>query len=203
MYTKKLKTSKSLNNFKAKMFKKFTTKQLIFIALMGALMFVLSFVLGSALNVLINPSASGFTSALIQPILIVVALLIMKRFGVATMMYLIYGILAIPTNMVGGFPGPIKILIVFIMGIVPDIVAYIKKYEKWSILLGLVIMYIITIPLMIYLYIKLGIPGADKFLKAVPFLACIFFFEGVVGWYLGIKIYNKIKNKRFVKQISS
>ena len=65
-----------------------STRNIVFTALMGALMFVLSFVFGSALNVALgNPAASGFASTLIQAIIMTVAVLTVRRFGIITGMW--------------------------------------------------------------------------------------------------------------------
>ena len=185
------------------MLKKFETKELIFAALMGALMFVLSFAFGSVLNVALgNPSASAFISTLIQPIIVVVALLIIRKFGVATMMYFIYGVLAIPTNMMGGLPGPLKIVLALTMGLSFDIVTRVGKYNKISLFLGAIVIYLTSMPLLIYFYIKLGIPGADKFIAAAPILIAISVIETFIGIFVGLYVYKKIQNKTIVRQIS-
>jgi len=181
----------------------YSTKQLIFTALMGALMFSLSFILGSGLNILINPAASGFTSALIQPILITIAALTLRRFGIATTMYLVYGFLAIPTNMVGGLPAPFKILIVLLMGITFDIFIHFGKYKKISFYLGSIVMQVITVVALVYFYVLLGIPNSEKFIAAAPLFAIIGIIESFIGILIGMWIYNKIKNKNIVRQLQN
>ncbi len=186
------------------MFKKFTTKDLIFAALMGALMFVLSFVLGSGLNVAIgNPAASGLVSTFIQAIIMTIVILIVRKFGVVTIMWLIYGILAIPTNMLGNLPGPLKIVLALGIGIPFDAVVKIGKYKKWTLFLGFVIVYLILVPSMLYMYISLGLPQADLLLKTAPFLFVIFLVESFIGIFIGFLIYKKIQNKTFVRQIQN
>ena len=77
--------------------RKFNTKELAFIGLMGALMFALSFLFGNVLNIATgNPAASGFITQIIQGVILTVAILTTRKFGTATYMWLIYGILAIP-----------------------------------------------------------------------------------------------------------
>lgn len=186
------------------MLKTFSTKQLIFAALMGALMFVLSFVLGSGLNVATgNPAASGLVSTLIQSLLLTIAVIITKRFGIGTMMYLIYGILAIPTNMLGGLPGPLKVALAICIGLIFDSVVYFCRYKKWGWYLGFVIMYIFLVPANLYIYSVLGLPNAEILFKYAPYLFTIFLIESFIGVWLGFKVHNKIKNKSIIKQISS
>lgn len=183
------------------MFKKFTTKDLVFAALMGALMFVLSFVFGSVLNVALgNPAASGFASTFIQAIIMTVAILITRKFGIVTIMWLIYGVLAIPTNMLGGLPGPLKIALAFGIGFIFDFVVSIGRYRKIALFLGFVAMYLALVPAMLYIYIKLGLPQADVLLKTAPILFAIFLVESFVGIFIGLYIFKRIKDKAFVRQ---
>jgi len=185
------------------MLNKFSTKELVFAALMGALMFVLSFVLGSGLNVAIgNPAASGLISCLVQSILMTIAVLMTKRFGITTIMFLVYGILAIPTNMLGNLPGIIKVPFALSIGLVFDIVVHIFKYKKWSFFAGFVVMYIFLVPATLVLYLALGMPGAEVLLKSAHYLFAIFLIESFIGIWLGMIIYGKIKDKTLIRQIS-
>lgn len=182
---------------------KFSTKELVFIALFGALMFVLSFVFGSALNIALgNPAASGFASTLIQAIIMTIAVLSVKKFGVITIMWLIYGIFAVPTNMLGSLPGLFKIMLAFGIGFIFDLVTYLGKYKKWSLFVGFVAMYAVLVPVTIWFYLTLGIPGADKVIKYAPYLFSIFLIESFIGILIGLFIYKKIKHKRMLRQIT-
>lgn len=181
---------------------KFKTKELTFAALMGALMFVLSFVLGSGLNIAIgNPGASGLVSCFVQSILMTIAVLISRKFGIVTMMWLIYGVLAIPTNMLGGLPAVIKVVLALGIGIIFDAVVYFGKYKKFSLFLGFIFMYLLLIPVMLFVYLKLGMPGADVLLKSAHYLFAIFLIESFIGIYIGIATYKRIKDKSIVKQL--
>lgn len=183
------------------MFNKFSTKELVFATLMGALMFVLSFILGSGLNVAIgNPAASGLVSTLVQSILMTVAILIVRRFGVVTLMWLVYGVLAIPTNMLGGLPWTIKVPLALAIGIIFDLVVYFCRYKKWSLFLGFVIMYLFLVPANLYIYMALGLPNAAILLKYAPYLFSIFLIESFIGIWLGMLVYNRIKNKKILRQ---
>ena len=71
-----------------------------------------------------NPAASGFITQIIQGIILTVAVLTTGKFGTATYMWLIYGILAVPTNMWGGLPGVYKVLISLATGLIFDTVIY-------------------------------------------------------------------------------
>jgi hypothetical protein len=185
------------------MLKNFSTKQIVFSALMGALMFILSFALGSGLNVAIgNPAASGLVSCLIQAIMMTTAILISRRFGVVTLMWLVYGVLAIPTNMLGGLPGLLKVCLALGIGIIFDVVVYFLNYKKWSLFFAFVLMYVFLVPVNLWIYFALGLPNANVLLKSAPYLFAIFLIESFIGIWIGLKIYNRVKSKSFVRQLS-
>jgi ABC-type thiamin/hydroxymethylpyrimidine transport system permease subunit len=182
--------------------KKFTTHELTSIGLFGLLMFILSFLFGSTLNIITgNPAASGFITEIIQGIILTIAILIIKKFGTATIIWTIYGILSMPTNMFGGFPGPYKVILCLMLGILTDTVIYLFKYKKWSLYLTGLINNIVGLPIILYLYLKLNIPGAEIFIKYWPIIITFFFIEFCLGIWIGLKILNKIKNKRVIKLI--
>lgn len=182
--------------------KAFNTKELAFIGLMGALMFVLSFLFGSALNIATgNPAASGFITQIIQGIILTVAVLTTRKFGTATYMWLIYGILAIPTNMWGGLPGMYKVLISLATGLIFDTVIYLFRYKIKGLFIGSVTQYIVLVPLLLWFYTQLNIPGAEKVLKYWPIMIVIFLALFSFGIWIGLKIFNRIKNKRTIKLI--
>lgn len=183
--------------------KPFNTKELAFIGLMGALMFALSFLFGSALNIATgNPAASGFITQIIQGIILTVAVLTTRKFGTATYMWLIYGILAIPTNMWGGLPGMYKVLISLATGLIFDTVIYLFRYKIKGLFVGCVTQYIVLVPLLLWFYTQLNIPGAEKVLKYWPIMIVIFFALFSFGIWVGLKIFNRIKNKRTIKLIT-
>lgn len=182
--------------------KRFNTKELAFIGLMGALMFVLSFLFGSALNIATgNPAASGFITQIIQGIILTVAVLTTRKFGTATYMWLIYGILAIPTNMWGGLPGMYKVLISLATGLIFDTVIYLFRYKIKGLFVGSITQYIVLVPILLWFYTQLNIPGAEKVLKYWPIMLVIFFALFSLGILVGLKIFNRIKNKRTIKLI--
>ena len=162
------------------MLKSFTTKDLVFAALMGALMFVLSFAFGSVLNVATgNPAASGLASTFIQATIMTIAVLMVRRFGTITLMWLVYGLLAVPTNMLGAMPAPFKILLALGIGFIFDFVVWAGNYRKWSFFAGFLAMYAVLVPATLYIYITLGLPNADVLLKSAPILFVIFLKRGL------------------------
>jgi hypothetical protein len=178
---------------------KLNTRELTFIGLSGVLMFLLSFLFGSVLNVVTgNPSASGFITQIIQGIILTITLLTIRKFWTGTIMWLIYGILAMPTNMFGGFPGPYKVVLCLILGLFIDSILYIFKYRNWSLYLAGLVTYIVEIPIVLYLYTTLKVPGAELVIKYWPFMIGFFFVEFCLGIWIGTRIFNKIKDKKAI-----
>jgi hypothetical protein len=181
---------------------KFNIKELTFIGLMSILMFLLCFLLGNTLGLITGISvAPGFINMFIQGIILVICVLTIKKFWTATILFMIYGILAIPTTMVSGLPGLYKILIGFIVGIIFDICAYIFKYKIKGLYIGILVIAPIETILIIFLYLKLNIPGRDILIKYWPIIVLLLIIITWLGILVGYKIYNKIKNKRAIRLI--
>lgn len=192
-----------LNNLRINMLKKFTTKELIFIALLGALVFVLDFILVVGLEAVIGiPGVGLLIDTIILIAIAVVGAKIVPKFGVFTIWALIYSVLAIPTNIIGP-PGIYKIVIGLVLGLLGDVILFLFRYKNLGYYLSLTIANVLTIPFLYFFLIKLGLPGASELKSAVVYFIPIVVVEGLLGAWIGIKLYNKIKTKRFVKQLQS
>ncbi len=187
------------------MFKSFTIKGIVFIALMGALLFVVNFSLGAGIIVISGiPASSGFITGLTNLIFITLTALIIRKFGSVTLMYVVYGLLAIPTPMAGGAPGLVwKVIPLIISAFLLEIPLYAAKYKKLGFIIGVPVLIVVGAISYVLFYVLLGLPEADKFLKAIPIMLVAFTILGYIGTWLGFVIYNKIKNKSFVRQLSS
>src|SRR3989338_5827655 len=114
---------------------------------------------------------------------------------------LMYGILAIPTNMWGGLPGIYKVLISLATGLIFDTVIYFFRYKIKGLFVGSVTTYVILVPVLLWFYTQLNIPGAEKVLKYWPIMIVIFFALFSLGIWIGLKIFNRIKNKRTIRLV--
>lgn len=184
------------------MLRTFTTKQLIFIALMAALLFVINFVVGEGIIVATGiPGSSGFVTGLTNLAVLTLIGLIFRRLGAITLLYLIYGFLAIPTHMAGGPPGAIwKIIPLIITAFVFDLPTWLFKYRKVGFIVGLPAFVIIGLVVYIGAYRLMGIP-LDEFIHVLPWLIVAFTLLGYIGVWLGFVLYNRLKNKRMIRQI--
>jgi len=181
---------------------KLNIRELTFIGLMSLLMFLLSFLLGNTLTLFIPfQGVSGITNVFIHGIILTIAILVIRKFWTATIIWTIYGILSIPTNLMAGVPGFYKVGVALICGIVIDIVVYIFKYKTKGIYLSIIAMAIIETILLVWLYIKLEVPGSTFIIN--NWLLVMVVFAGLMcfGGFFGIKIFNKIKNKKAIKLI--
>lgn len=185
------------------MLKSFTTKELVFIALLGAFVFVLDFALVVGLEAVMGiPGVGLLIDTIILVAIAIVGAKIVPKFGVFTIWALIYAALAIPTNIIGP-PGLYKLVIGLTLGLLADLILFLFRYKKSGYYLCLTISNVLTIPLLYFFLVRLGLPGADELKSAVVYFIPIIIIEGLVGTLLGLKLYDKIKSKSFVRQLQS
>jgi hypothetical protein len=186
------------------MFKGFTTKELVFIAFMAAALFVVNFITGAGLNAITGvPLSNMFINSLFLALWIFLMVKILPKFGTLTLMLLIYSILAIPTS-IGGAPGfLLKVPIITFAGFLGDIFLYFTKYRSWSIFFAYYILTTATLLTFAFALFKLGIPAANKILPIVHWLILAICVVGTVGLVIGIFIYNRIKDKRIIRQLGA
>jgi hypothetical protein len=180
----------------------FNIRELTFIGLLTVLMFIICFILGATLNLLTGIIvASGLINMIIQGIILSIGVLVVRKFWVATIMFGIYGVLCLPTSLLLGLPGLYKVLVATAVGIAFDVVYYLFRYKARGVYFGVLGMAAVQIPLVIFLYITLKVPGSEFFLKYWYAVAILFILLMFLGVFLGTKIFNRIKKKRAIKLI--
>jgi len=132
----------------------------------------------------------------------VIGALTVKKFGSATILGFVYALLATPTPLFGP-PGIYKIVLGISLGLVVDIIALIFRYRNIAYYIAPVIGNILSVFELILAYKLLGLPGAEQIIAILPYMLLILSVEALIGGWLGIKIYNKIKDKRIIRQIQS
>ena len=185
------------------MLKGFSTKELIFIALMSAFMFAADFVIAIGIVTATGiPLSGGIISVVVIGFFYSIILFSVKKFGTATLVALIYTALASPTASFGP-PGAYKLIIGLVLGLLVDIVLYFGNYKKFMYYIAIFFGFMIVAPVMLGMIILLGLPGAEELGKMVVILMFVQGIEGVIGMWLGSRLYEKkLKNKRIFKQIS-
>lgn len=184
--------------------KQFSTKQIIFIALMAALLFALDLALVSGIDAAVGIPGTGVLvdSLLFVSIATIIGLTV-RKFGTYTWLAFIYSVLTVPTNLLGP-PGIYKLILGLILGLIADIVVIIFKYKKIGYILSLTIANTLLIPFMLFALKFLKLPGADELAKLLWFFIGIVVIESIIGAWIGIKLYdNKISKIKVVKQITS
>ena len=183
------------------MFKKFKTKELVFIALMGALSFILAISLGTLLTVITGiPLMGGMILNWLIAYLFILTALVVKKFGVVTLTLFIYSVLSIPTNNFGP-PGIYKLIIGISLGLLLDIILYSGKYKKWTYYFGAALGFLIV---MHYLYLLLKLLEITLDHRITPFVIIfmsVYCIQGLLGAWLARLTYRRIKDKRIIKQI--
>lgn len=181
----------------------FSTKELIVCALFGAMVFIEAFVLGSAVIAATGISATGSLLNMLFAVLIsVIGIKIVDKFGAATIILTIEGILTVPT-LINGPTGIQKILMLFAVGLIVDIILSATKRSNKGFILAGIMAAISAVSLIFLSLVILGLPGASQLQAILIPLIAVNAVLGGLGAYLGLWIYDrKLKDRAFVKQMS-
>jgi hypothetical protein len=186
------------------MLEKFNIKQIVFISLMTAFLFVVDFALGSWINSITTiPGMSSFANTITNVFVLTLAILIMRKFGGPTIIYGLYGIIALPTTLAGGAPGfwP-KIPLCIISGLLFELPIILFNFKKKGFILSLPLFFIIGYGLYLPVYWLMGAPEFASMAKLFVPGVIVLILLGYVGMWLAFKLYNKIKDKSIIKQIA-
>jgi len=174
----------------------------MYLGVMGALSFVLAFVLGNAVNAATGiPLTGGIVNGIVVGIMLTLGVKGVNKFGAATILWLIFAILAIPTTTLGP-PGAHKILVGLFAGIIWDLVIAAFRRKNIGYILGggagsagiMIGVFVMAV--------ALGLPAAEKLRKAMVFLLPFNTFLGLLCTYLGVIIFDKrVANLRFIKSL--
>ena len=74
--------------------------------------------------------------------------------------------------------------------------------KKIGYIISLPIANIIGFPFMYMFFVLLKLPGLEQLQNSLLILIVITTVEGILGAWLGLKVYKKLENKQVVKQIS-
>lgn len=172
--------------------KKFTTKELVFLAILTATLFVfdVTIVMG------IKLATGGIEGAglVVDTILLLAAATIAGRvvpkFGTFTIVATLYTILLIPLPLVGP-PGVYKVGLGLALGIMADVLLWLFRYCKIGYYVSLPAANILSLPLLLWMLIVLGLPGVDEMRSLILVFAAIVAIESLFGVWAGMWIYEK------------
>lgn len=171
-------------------------------ALVAAFAFIIMFSLAGAINIITGtPLIGGLALNIVFSFIMATALLIIRKPGTASLLVLIYSALSVPTANFGP-PGIYKIIMGLIMGIIVDIVLYYGKYKKLAYYFGIGLVFFLAGPLLYIALILLKMPAANKIAGLMIPLMIIYLVEALIGTFLAFKVYNKIKDKSLIRQLS-
>jgi len=184
------------------MLKKFTTRQLVFIALWSALLAVVNSAVGIAITAAVGvPLASRIFTGITVGLSVLIIVRTIPKLGALTLLMTIYSILGFPAG-AAGIPGfwpsiPITIASVF----VGDFLIYLTRFKTWSIFLA----WYVAVPLNIGGFLlalwALGIPQLDKLLPVAHIVVLVNLVCGTLGIILGLWAYTRLKDMRLIRQL--
>lgn len=167
----------------------------------GAISFVIMWSLGSILLIATGlPLVGGLVSSIINAFVLIIGILLVNRVGAATLISLTLTILAIPTVILGP-PGVYKILLGLYMGIVFELLLAIFRYKKWTFIFGLAFTFAASVPMEYLLFKLLGLPAAEKIKPMIFAIMVVYFVNGLLGSWLGLRFYEKKISKLQVVQM--
>lgn len=166
-------------------------RQYAFLGMVGAISFVVAFGLGSALNVATGiPLIGGLLNGVLVSMILTIGFRTVERLFAATVLWAIFGLLAIPTVTLGP-PGIYKVIPALAGGIVWDVVVAISRGRRWGYLVGGFLGAAVIIIGVFIAAVYLGLPSADKLRKAIYFLVPVNGALGVLGIWIGLKLWER------------
>lgn len=185
---------------------KWNTTKLVAIASLVVLAFIGSLAGGFLVALTGIPGAGGFISPFFVMIVVIFALLVIRKFWTATIGTVIYSFLVLPTPIFGP-PGFLpKILIIVALGIWIDMVYFLfKKNDRLASVMTGILSALVVPLLLMSIGLLFNMPGIDKFIKVLlsPFPIIFSAAIGAVGGYIGYLLYNKLKNTAIVRRIQA
>jgi len=179
-------------------FARFKTRDFIILALLAAVVLLVELIISVGTGTLPVVIFALF----VDPIFAILAVFIVRKFGVVILGALLAGTLALPTPAFGVVPGLAKYILLVSAAILMELVILIfQKRERLASLIGGGALVVGNSLSFYCTALFLGIPSIqDTMLVTITIVG---FFVGVVGGYIGYLIYRKIENKSFIKQLQS
>lgn len=166
-----------------------SSKDLVTCGVFAAVTFAASFTLGGAITAAFGTGMSGIVTIIVTTVIVVVGARIVDKFGAMVVMVTVFSVLAIPTTMFGP-PGPHKIIIGLVTGIVYDLVISVFRRSNWGYRLAGGAAALLAIFAIWALLLALNMPGADKIGRVIQYIAPLYFVLGVIGGHLGVWLFD-------------
>ena len=149
------------------------------------------------------PATGSIANMLAATFIAVIGLKIVNNFGAAIVMITAEGALSVPT-LINGPPGLHKILMLFIVGVLGEVILLsTKRSNKGYLLFGIILPSLVV--LLIYAsLVVLGLPGEENLRGILIPLLVISGITGLIGAYLGLKVYDeKLQHLSVVQNLKS
>lgn len=182
---------------------KWSLKQLIVCGALGVLSVLLQLPSTALVSFIGIPLIGGVINIFIARTIEAITILVVKKFGAATLQNLVMGLLAIPFLLIGP-PGFIpKIIIVLLNGLLIDTFFLLGKNKKISVVTSIGIASVLFGFYFVIVGKIFSIPGIDETARVFlsPLMILGTFIAGSISGYLGWLIFQKIKNTSVIKRI--
>jgi len=184
------------------MLQKFTTKELIIIALFSSLIFVICLLMVPIINSVLGFQTAGIGVVFfIQPALAILAAYIIKKKFVFPIILTLYAVLAIPTSLIGAGLGVLKVIPYLVGSLSAE--PFVRKYTNKTAALAGGFFNLISFLILLPLFVLLGVPGTEKIISLALVAVVGMTIIGALGGLFGIWIFNRIKDKPFTKQLQN
>lgn len=185
------------------MHNKWSWKRLFLAGVFSAATYAACFAIGNAITLAAGPGTSGVFTVLLTTILVVICARIVETRGVFVVLVGLFTLLAWPTNMFGP-PGPQKIAIGLLTGLVYDLVWNITGRRKYSLHLAAAFATAFSIALICGLLFALDHPKKEYLLGILKFIIPIYAVLGAIGAAIGNWIYDKsLSRLAIIKQVKA
>jgi len=165
-------------------------KQVVLVAVFAAATFAVSFALGYAVTMSLGPGTSGVFTIVATTVLVVVCARIVPKKGVFTILVTLFTLMAIPTSMFGP-PGPHKVIIGLLTGLVYDLTWNLTGRRRFSLPVAAAMATAASIALIFGLMILLGHPRVSYLRSIMYYIVPLYGALGFLGAWFGNWIYDK------------
>ncbi|HWM92709.1 MAG TPA: hypothetical protein VN493_18235 [Thermoanaerobaculia bacterium] len=170
---------------------KFTARELMYLGAIAAGTLAIGVALGTGLTAATGiPMVGGLLNGLITAAILSIGAKGVPKFGTGIILWFVMSTLAVPTLTMGP-PGLYKIAVGLISGLVWDLCFLIFGRKTWGYLLSGSVMMLTVMFGVVGASVLLGLPAKDQLLKALAFILPLNFILGLIGTYLGLKIFDR------------
>jgi hypothetical protein len=159
--------------------------------ILGALLFVVNFLLASGLTVATGiPFLSVLITGVTIPFTVAIAFFATRMWTAPLLTFIVYHALAIPT-VIGGPPGPHKLIVGFAGGIVYAFVLLMMPRRRIAPYLAFTLSAGALLGVTVVLFRILNLPGLDKLFQFIWVLFAVYVVEGILGTFLAEKFHRR------------